>query len=104
MLDYGLDKRLDNSFEISLYRMIQELVTNIIKHAKATQVIISITQHQSNINFIVEDNGIGFKSKKIDENGIGLSNLEKKIDFLEGTLEIDSLPKRGITVIIDIPI
>lgn len=104
VLDYGLDKRLENSLEISIYRIIQELVTNIIKHANATQAIISMTQHESTINIIVEDNGKGFNSTKIDKNGMGLSNLEKKIDLMEGTLEIDSSPKSGTTIIIDLPI
>jgi signal transduction histidine kinase len=101
---HGLDQRLENSLEISIFRIIQELVTNIIKHAKATEASVSITQHDDSINLIVEDNGQGFDTSLIpDKQGMGLSSIEKRIEFLEGSMEVDSTLKRGTNILIDIP-
>ena len=86
--------------------MIQELCTNIIKHSKAHEVNIYLTQHKnSEINIIVEDNGIGFDFKNIElYKGIGLKNIEKKVEQMGGTFSIDSHPGKGTTIIIDAPL
>ena len=103
--DYGLSEKIEASLEISIFRVIQELVTNIIKHAKATEATISITQHEEMLSIIIEDNGIGFDVRKeIHNDGIGLSSIEKRIEHLEGTLEIDSTPEKGTNILIDIPL
>ncbi len=102
---FGLENRIENSLEISIFRIIQELVTNIIKHSKANEANISITQHEDSINIIVEDNGVGFNSKNINFNeGMGLSSIEKRIEHLEGTLEVDATKGKGTTILIDIPL
>lgn len=102
--DFGLDKRLDNTFEIAVFRIIQELATNIIKHAKATEATISLTNHDDLLNIIVEDNGKGFDPKKIlQKDGMGLANIEKRVEHMEGTLEVDS-SKKGTSIIIDLPL
>ncbi|MEM0518600.1 sensor histidine kinase [Aequorivita sp. MCCC 1A16923] len=103
--DFGLDERLENSMEIAVFRIIQELVTNIIKHSKASEASISITQHTDSLNIIVEDNGRGFNPKQIHEkDGMGLANIERRVEHLEGSMEVDSTIGRGTTVLIDIPI
>ncbi len=103
--DYGLEERLDNGLEISIFRMIQELITNIIKHANATEVHISLTNHDSLLNIIIEDNGKGFDSKvSVEKDGMGLKTIEKRIEYLEGTFEIDSTIGKGTNIIINIPI
>ncbi len=103
--DYGLEERLDNTLEISIFRMIQELITNIIKHAKATEVSISLTNHDSLLNIIIEDNGKGFDAKILPEkDGMGLKSIEKRIEHLEGVFEIDSTIGKGTNIIINIPI
>lgn len=103
--DYGLEDRLDNALEIALFRIIQELVTNIIKHARASEASISITRHRDHINLIVEDNGVGFDARNAFRGeGMGLASIEKRIAHLEGALEVDSTPGNGSTVIIDIPL
>lgn len=98
---FGMNSRLDLTLEITVFRAIQELVTNCIKHASASKVLISLTQHQNEITIIVEDNGKGFP-KNITE-GMGLSNIRKKIKSYGGTFDIDSSSK-GTTIIINIPI
>lgn len=103
--DYGLEQRLDNALEITIFRMIQELITNAIKHAKATEIQISLTNHDSLLNIIVEDNGKGFDAKVLPKKeGMGLATIEKRVEHLEGTFEIDSTIGKGTNIIINIPI
>ncbi len=103
--DFGLSVKIENSLEISIFRVIQELITNTIKHSQATEATISITQHEDSLSIIVEDNGIGFDVKKsIDRDGMGLSSIEKRIEHLEGSMEVDSNLGKGTNVLIDIPI
>ncbi|WP_405399892.1 ATP-binding protein [Maribacter sp. Asnod2-G09] len=104
--DFGLDNRLENSLELTLFRIIQELITNTIKHAKATKVNIHLTNHGDSLNILIEDNGIGFESNIViaASNGMGLKSIDKRITHLDGTLHIESEPGKGSTIIIDIPI
>lgn len=103
--DHGLDERLDNTLEISIFRIIQELITNAIKHANASEISILLTNHDSLLNIIIEDNGKGFNAKKLpNKDGIGLKNIEKRIEHQEGTFEIDSTIGKGTNIIINIPI
>jgi len=106
VIPFGLTERLDNQTEVSLFRMIQELCTNIIKHSLATEVNIYLTQHNPNeINIIIEDNGTGFNPKKTTQNtGIGLKSIEKKVEQMGGTFTIDSILTKGTTIIIDLPL
>lgn len=104
--DHGLDTRLENSMELTLFRIIQELLTNVIKHAEATEVNIHITNHGDTLNVLVEDNGKGFKTHQITNtaNGMGLKSIDKRISHLQGSLDIESELTKGTVVIIDIPI
>ncbi|WP_109097704.1 sensor histidine kinase [Aquimarina sp. AU58] len=103
--DYGLEERLDNTLEISIFRMIQELITNSIKHAAASEIHISLTNHDSLLNIIIEDNGKGFDAKVLPKKeGMGLRNIEKRVEHLEGTFAIDSTIGKGTNIIINIPI
>lgn len=105
VIPFGMTERLENTLEVTLFRMIQEIVTNIIKHAHATEITISLTQDSDSINIIIEDNGKGFNPKNIDKKeGMGLSNIEKKTEQLNGTFNIDSFEGKGTTIIIDIPL
>ena len=103
--DFGFNEKLDTSMEITIFRIIQELVTNIIKHSEASEASISITQHKDMLSIIVEDNGKGFNTRNINTKvGMGLTSIEKRIEHLEGTLEVDSTPNKGTSILIDIPI
>lgn len=105
VLDFGLDKRLENKLEITLFRIIQELITNIIKHANASEATINIALYDQNLNIIIEDNGKGFKYDKTGlKEGIGLSSIKTRITHLKGTFNIDSTLEKGTSIIIDIPI
>ncbi len=106
VIPHGLNERLENTIEVMLFRMIQELCTNIIKHSEATEVNIYLTQHNNNeLNIIIEDNGIGFDPKNaVSTSGIGLKSIEKKVEQMNGTFTIDSIVSKGTTIIIDLPI
>jgi signal transduction histidine kinase len=106
VIPHGLNERLENTLEVMLFRMIQELCTNIIKHSEATEVNIYLTQHNdSELNIIIEDNGKGFDPKTIvSTSGIGLKSIEKKVEQMNGTFTIDSIISKGTTIIIDLPI
>jgi two-component system sensor histidine kinase DegS len=106
VLDHGLDQRLENSLELTLFRVIQELITNVIKHAEATEVTIHLTNHEDSINIMVEDNGKGFDPHQITitNAGMGISSIDKRVEHLDGKLTIESEINKGTTVIIDIPL
>lgn len=106
VVPFGLNERIDNQLEVTLFRIIQELATNIIKHSQATEVNIYLTQHGKNeLNIMIEDNGIGFDPSKIKINdGIGLKTIEKRIEQMGGVFNIDSHHSQGTTIIIDVPI
>ncbi len=99
----GLDKRLDQEKETVLYRVIQEIVSNIIKHAKATEISIQLIKHEKELSVIIEDNGIGFDTTKINTfEGIGLKNIISRIEFINGTVHFDSTVNKGTTVVIEV--
>ncbi|MES2763603.1 MAG: sensor histidine kinase [Bacteroidota bacterium] len=101
----GLDTRLDNQIETVLYRVIQEIVNNIIKHAKASQISMQLIRHDAELNIMIEDNGVGFDTGKLDLfEGIGLKGIQTRIEFLNGSVHFDSSIGRGTTVIIDVPL
>lgn len=105
VISFGLEKRLKNSLEITVFRIIQELITNVIKHAEATNATINIASFDENLNIIVEDNGKGFDVKKVSlKKGMGINSIDTRIEYLQGTLEIDSTIHKGTSIIINIPI
>ncbi len=105
VIDHGLEKRLENSLELTIFRIIQELIANIVKHAKASEATINITNHEDSLNIMIEDNGKGFDTSKIlKNNGMGLHSIEKRIEHLEGDIKIESQINQGTTIIIDIPL
>lgn len=101
----GLDKRVDMNVESVLYRVIQECVNNVIKHAKADRLDISIVRDAQEIVTTIEDNGVGFNVKdKGKSEGIGLKNIRTRVSYLHGQVEFDAAPGRGTVVMIHIPI
>ncbi|MEE4000332.1 sensor histidine kinase [Tenacibaculum sp. FZY0031] len=105
VLDFGLNKRLDNNIEITVFRIIQELITNIIKHAEATEATVNIALYDQNLNIIVEDNGKGFvpSNNAGEKDGMGITSIQTRVNHLKGTFTIDSTPNKGTSIIINIP-
>jgi two-component system NarL family sensor kinase len=103
---HGIIERLAEGLEISIYRIVLELVNNIVKHAKANEVTVQLIKYPSYINITVEDNGRGFihMQTATGTKGMGLSSISSRIEYLKGTIDIDSGIGTGTTVIIDIPL
>ena len=105
---YGFDKqKLNTALELNIFRIIQEILTNIIKHAKATEISIDINLFEDVLSILIEDNGIGFNPEetlKKNKSGMGLQNLINRVQRENGIFSIDSQIGKGTTIIIEIPI
>jgi len=100
----GLREKLDANTETVLYRVIQECVNNVLKHAEASRLDISLIKDADGISATIEDNGKGFDAAKLKEaEGIGVKNIRSRVQFLKGTVEFDSSPGQGTLVAIHIP-
>lgn len=105
LLCYGMENRLDQQTEIGLFRMVQELVNNALKHSKAKQLTIQLNRTSESLNLTVEDDGVGFDlAEKMKSNGMGLKNLEARAAKLNGAYFVDSKPGRGTISIIEVPL
>ncbi|GGK37868.1 MULTISPECIES: tetratricopeptide repeat-containing sensor histidine kinase [Flavobacteriaceae] len=94
---------INDDIKINLYRILQEALQNIIKYADASYVEIKISLNNNNIELLVKDNGKGFNIKE-KRKGIGLKNMQSRVEKIEGTLKIDSLKNEGTTIFVTCPI
>jgi len=94
---------LDNYLQLSIYRMVQELMINIIKHAQATHAVVRIIVERRSTRIAVEDNGKGFIWSEVKNKGIGLSTIQAKVKLLNGKTEIKS-SNLGTKILITLPI
>lgn len=103
---FGIEKRLNQTIEVNVYRIIQEWINNVIKYSGAKKLTIQLTGYETEINILIEDNGIGFEKEKLTKSsGWGWKNIQSRLEAINGILEIDS--RTGITgtsFIIDLPI
>ncbi|MEL7122125.1 MAG: ATP-binding protein [Bacteroidota bacterium] len=105
-IPFGLESMaIKKETSITLYRITQELLKNVAKHAEATEVLVQITADNGHINLTIEDNGKGFNPDHLQQqNGIGLENIKSRVQYLNGSLEIDSRLGEGSSFNIDIPL
>ncbi|MEN7551380.1 tetratricopeptide repeat protein [Rapidithrix thailandica] len=102
--DYYPEEELNHipdALQVEIYRILQELMNNILKHAQANQVDLQLVMHENYLNLIVEDNGVGFDITQ-DAKGIGLNNIISRVNDLKGEIHIDSSIGYGTTVNIDL--
>lgn len=93
----------DETAVLNLYRVIQECVTNIIKHAMATELWIHFTRLQKNLyQFQVSDNGIGFKMEEVQA-GLGVNSIQERLQMLGGKLRVITAEGEGTTLIMEVP-
>ena len=95
---------LPDTYNLTLYRTLQEALTNVIKHAQASQVWVDLDLEDDQITLTIQDNGIGFGGKKPASNGIGLAGLRERITIAGGTLTVNSRPKRGTILSAQFPL
>ena len=107
VIDFGLDDTIHQETEFIIFRIIQELITNIIKHAKAENVSIDLNLFDNAFGLVVSDDGIGFDTEKTftdNKSGIGLNSIKEKMVELNGTFVVDSSLENGTTIMIEIPL
>ena len=94
--------RMDQSTEIIVYRIIQELLNNILKHAEATEAFVQLIKESGRLNVVVEDNGKGFDTSLLEHNkGAGWVNIRSRVDYLKGRLDVHAEPGKGTLVNIE---
>lgn len=102
---FGIHQRLDNVIETVVFRILQELMNNIIKHADATEVSIQLIKHDNELSLLIDDNGNGFDTSKMNSfEGIGLKNILTRVNYINGKVFFDSFIGRGTTVTVEIPL
>ncbi len=99
---FGFKQRLQKDYELALYRITQELINNILKHADAKNISLQTGQRDDKIVLLIEDDGKGF-DVNLHKDGYGLKNLETRTKLLNGKITIESIPGKGTTTLIEIP-
>lgn len=99
----GIAKELSKSMQITIYRIVQELVTNSLKHSSAKQIIVQCSQNEEHFWIEVEDNGKGFETQAA-YTGMGLKILKARIELLKGSINIDSTKNQGTAFHITVPL
>ncbi|HET6656966.1 MAG TPA: GAF domain-containing protein [Gaiellaceae bacterium] len=98
------DDRLPEEVETVLYRIVQEALTNIVKHAEAGRVSIVITQKAGAVGAVIEDDGRGFDPDQSIDGGIGLIGMRERVALLDGSMTIEAAPGKGTTLVIEVPV
>ncbi|MXV53228.1 PAS domain-containing protein [Pedobacter sp. HMF7647] len=99
----GLKGRLEKYLELAVYRTVQELITNMVKHAHATEAAVEIVIEQEKVFIQVSDNGQGMENSRNHKPGIGLSSIRSKIKLLNGEVTISSATGKGTDIRVFIP-
>jgi signal transduction histidine kinase len=105
-VDFGAalgEERLPAELETALYRIVQESLTNVVKHARAQRVSIVLTKKEGSVKAVVEDDGQGFDPTG-NEGGFGLVGMGERLSLLGGRLRIESRPGAGTTIAADVPL
>jgi len=100
---WGEIDRFTDGFELSVYRIVQELVNNIIKHSRATQAMVQLTQQDNLLSISIEDNGVGF-SNNHTKDGMGLRSLQSRIKAMNGKMEMESSEQSGVNAYLEFEI
>jgi two-component system sensor histidine kinase UhpB len=103
------DRRLPLEFETALYRVTQEALTNVLRHAQARRVSVLLERRADHVSLIVEDDGIGFETESVLQTSnirdkLGLLGMQERIRLTGGTLDLESTPERGTTVFVRVPL
>jgi two-component system, NarL family, sensor histidine kinase DevS len=100
----GLNERPPVEVETAIYRIVQESLTNVVKHAQAHTVSVVVTRGDGRIKAVIEDDGTGFKPETIGVSGIGLVGMRERIELLDGSLTVESSERNGTTVALEVPV
>ena len=104
--DYGFDgkeKIMESSRALQVYRIVQELLNNSIKHSKGNEILVQLSLKEPDLEIIVEDDGIGYQTDHVNK-GMGLENIKSRIKYLKGEISIKSRPNEGTSTLIQVPV
>ncbi len=94
--------RFDSGFELTVYRIVQEVLQNVIKHAQATVVKASVVYNADNLSIAIEDNGVGMKDPgKVQQEGMGLKSIHARMTSVNGSFNVQSIPGEGTGIYLD---
>jgi signal transduction histidine kinase len=96
-------ERLPAEVETALYRIVQESLTNIVKHAHARTISIALTRKPGTVAVVVEDDGQGFDPAGVREGGFGLEGMRERVGLLDGRLQVESSEGAGTTLVAEVP-
>lgn len=98
------DERLPAEVETALNRITQEALTNVVKHARASQASIVVSRKEGSVLILIEDDGRGSAPDTVDNEGIGLIGIREHIELLEGRLTVESSESGGTTIAAEVPL
>lgn len=101
---FNPENRLNSNYEVAIFRLVQESVTNAIKHGGATDIIVKIEWLPNMVNISVKDNGKGFDPNVVKDNSFGIIGMQERVDLLKGEMNIHSSMGRGTIVMFKIPL
>ena len=87
-----------------VYRVVQEALTNVVRHAEASSASVAVTVSSGRLRAVVEDDGVGFGATRPDESYLGLQGMEERAELVGGTVRVTSVPGSGTTVVLEVPI
>lgn len=93
--------RCSSGFELSVYRIVQELLNNILKHAQAGEALVQLNHRDHMLSITVEDNGVGFDKTSQAVAGMGLRSLANRVQVMHGKMEVDASPGEGVSVYLE---
>jgi PAS domain S-box-containing protein len=103
MLESFIEDSVNDKFKLNIYRIIQEQLNNILKHAKATKVTINLSQTKKSTILVISDNGVGFDTAK-KRKGIGVDNIKSRATSYNGIADFNSQPNKGCVLTVTFPI
>lgn len=98
---WGEMRRFQNNFELSVYRIVQELLNNIVKHSRASNALVQVSQQGTVLSITVEDNGIGFNTQAANSDGMGLRNLQTRVEAMNGHIQVDAATGSGVSAYLE---
>jgi two-component system, NarL family, sensor histidine kinase DevS len=104
-LEAGIgDERLPSDVETVLYRIVQEALTNVVKHARAEHVSIVLRRKAGTVTAVIEDDGRGFTPVQRDDGGLGLVGMAERVELVNGRMHVESAEGAGTTLVVEIPV
>jgi signal transduction histidine kinase len=98
------DARLPATVETALYRTVQEALTNVIKHSRASRVSVLVTRKRDSVAAVIEDDGVGFDPDDTRDGGVGLVGMRERMALLDGRLTIESSGEGGTSLVAEVPV